>query len=103
MDTKIRHSQATEDHEEAVPQDAHNVIASEHDADGANWWSRERFVCFLTQAYHLKLLKTMFYRYFGSVIFNICTFLLPALYGTLSKLWVAKIDGSMVATTDVYT
>ena len=30
-------------------------------------------------------------------------FLLPALYGTLSKLWVANIDSSLVATTDSYT
>ncbi|KAG5291351.1 hypothetical protein I7I50_08136 [Histoplasma capsulatum G186AR] len=29
--------------------------------------------------------------------------MLPALYGTLSKLWVANIDSSMVATTDAYT
>ena len=29
--------------------------------------------------------------------------MLPALYGTLSKLWVANIDSSMVVTTDVYT
>lgn len=30
-------------------------------------------------------------------------FVLPALYSTLSKLWVADIDSSMVVTTDVYT
>lgn len=35
--------------------------------------------------------------------FNLCAFILPALYGTLSKLWVANIDSSMVVTTDVYT
>lgn len=29
--------------------------------------------------------------------------MLPALYGTLSKLWVANIDSSQVVTTDVYT
>jgi Na+-driven multidrug efflux pump len=29
--------------------------------------------------------------------------LLPALYGTLSKLWVANIDSGRVVTTDVYT
>ena len=29
--------------------------------------------------------------------------MLPALYGTLSKLWVAEIDPSQVVTTDVYT
>lgn len=42
-------------------------------------------------------------RYFGSLAFNVATFILPALYGTLSKLWVANIDSSMVVTTDVYT
>ncbi|KAI8948054.1 hypothetical protein F4801DRAFT_475093 [Xylaria longipes] len=42
-------------------------------------------------------------RYFGSLAFNIATFILPALYSTLSKLWVANIDSSMVVTTDVYT
>ena len=30
-------------------------------------------------------------------------FILPALYGTLSKLWVAEIDPSMVVLTDTYT
>ncbi|KAK6359940.1 hypothetical protein TWF696_001065 [Orbilia brochopaga] len=49
----------------------------------APWWNRKR--------------------YFGSVLFNVVTFLLPALYGTLSKLWVAQIDGSKVSTTDSYT
>lgn len=29
--------------------------------------------------------------------------MLPALYGTLAKLWVANIDSSQVVTTDVYT
>jgi len=42
-------------------------------------------------------------RYFGSLAFNIAAFILPALYGTLSKLWVANIDASMVVTTDAYT
>ncbi|KAF1937362.1 hypothetical protein EJ02DRAFT_357031 [Clathrospora elynae] len=41
--------------------------------------------------------------YFGALLFNICAFILPALYGTLSKLWVANIDSSMVVTTDTYT
>lgn len=41
--------------------------------------------------------------YSGSLIFNLGAFLLPALYSTLSKLWVAKIDSSQVVTTDVYT
>lgn len=37
------------------------------------------------------------------MIFNLGAFFLPALYGTLSKLWVANIDSSQVVTTDVYT
>jgi Na+-driven multidrug efflux pump len=37
------------------------------------------------------------------LLFNICAFILPALYGTLSKLWVANIDPKQVVTTDVYT
>ena len=41
--------------------------------------------------------------YAGTLLFNLATFILPALYGTLSKLWVANIDSSMVATTDSYT
>jgi Na+-driven multidrug efflux pump len=42
-------------------------------------------------------------RYTGTLLFNIGAFILPALYSTLSKLWVANIDSSMVATTDAYT
>ncbi|PVH75286.1 hypothetical protein DL98DRAFT_644426 [Cadophora sp. DSE1049] len=41
--------------------------------------------------------------YYGSLLFNFGAFMLPALYGTLSKLWVANIDSSKVVTTDVYT
>ncbi|KAF2742101.1 hypothetical protein M011DRAFT_472503 [Sporormia fimetaria CBS 119925] len=41
--------------------------------------------------------------YTGALLFNICSFILPALYGTLSKLWVANIDSSMIVTTDAYT
>lgn len=47
------------------------------------WWSRERFP--------------------GAALFNGAAFILPALYGTLAKLWIANIDRSMVVTTDVYT
>ncbi|KAF4980434.1 hypothetical protein FZEAL_3550 [Fusarium zealandicum] len=42
-------------------------------------------------------------QYNGSLLFNLGSFILPALYGTLSKLWVASIDASMVVTTDAYT
>lgn len=41
--------------------------------------------------------------YFGALLFNVFAFLLPALYGTLAKLWVANIDTKLVATTDSYT
>ncbi|KAK5712883.1 hypothetical protein LTR17_017852 [Elasticomyces elasticus] len=42
-------------------------------------------------------------RYSASLLFNIAAFILPALYGTLSKLWIANIDSSLVVTTDAYT
>ncbi|KAI2604811.1 uncharacterized protein GGS25DRAFT_398948 [Hypoxylon fragiforme] len=41
--------------------------------------------------------------YPGALLFNTSAFLLPALYSTLSKLWVAAIDPSLVVTTDSYT
>lgn len=37
--------------------------------------------------------------YLGSLLFNIGAFALPAIYGTLSKLWIADIDSSRVVTT----
>ncbi|KAL8388403.1 hypothetical protein RB595_009267 [Gaeumannomyces hyphopodioides] len=42
-------------------------------------------------------------RYPGALLFNIASFILPALYGLLSKYWVANIDASLVVTTDIYT
>lgn len=41
--------------------------------------------------------------YAGALLFNLAAFRLPALYGTLTKLWVANIDSSLVVTTDIYT
>ncbi|KAG8893883.1 hypothetical protein FRB99_001656 [Tulasnella sp. 403] len=41
--------------------------------------------------------------YSGALLFNLLTFSLPAIYSTLSKLWVAQLDSSAVATTDAYT
>lgn len=41
--------------------------------------------------------------YLGALSFNIVAFALPALYGTLSKLWIVNIDSSQVVMTDVYT
>ncbi|KAI9720952.1 MAG: hypothetical protein M1828_005424 [Chrysothrix sp. TS-e1954] len=42
-------------------------------------------------------------RYDGALLLNLLAFLLPALYSTLSKLWVANINTKLVATTDSYT
>ena len=39
----------------------------------------------------------------GALIFYTGAFILPALYNTLVKIWIANIDSSHVATTDVYT
>lgn len=50
-----------------------------------------------------RLLTKHSFRYQGSLVFNILAFLLPALYGTLDKLWIANIDPSQVVTTDIYT
>lgn len=41
--------------------------------------------------------------YAGAILFNAGAFILPALYSTLVKLWVANMDSSLVVTTDVYT
>ncbi|PHH77306.1 hypothetical protein CDD82_3572 [Ophiocordyceps australis] len=42
-------------------------------------------------------------RFLGALSINAAAFILPALYTTLSKLWVANIDSTMVVTTDVFT
>ncbi|KAL4879928.1 hypothetical protein BJY04DRAFT_192679 [Aspergillus karnatakaensis] len=41
--------------------------------------------------------------YLGALLFNAGAFTLPALYGTLVKIWIANINSSLVVTTDVYT
>ncbi|KAE8352396.1 hypothetical protein BDV28DRAFT_157915 [Aspergillus coremiiformis] len=41
--------------------------------------------------------------YLGALIFNAGAFILPALYSTLVKIWIARIDSSLVVTTDSYT
>src|SRR4051812_44016697 len=42
-------------------------------------------------------------RYSGALLFNLAAYILPALYSTLSKLWVANIDSSLVVLTDANT
>ncbi|KAL4779445.1 hypothetical protein BJX76DRAFT_365246 [Aspergillus varians] len=52
-------------------------------AVGGRWWHRSNYT--------------------GALVFNSAAFILPALYSTLVKIWIANIDSSLVATTDVYT
>ncbi|KAF5859800.1 hypothetical protein ETB97_002409 [Aspergillus alliaceus] len=52
-------------------------------AAGDRWWHRSNYT--------------------GAFLFNTAAFILPALYRTLVKIWIAKIDSSLVVTTDVYT
>ncbi|KAF7594741.1 hypothetical protein BBP40_008448 [Aspergillus hancockii] len=52
-------------------------------AVGKRWWYRSHYV--------------------GALLFNAGAFILPALYSTLVKIWIANIDPFLVATTDVYT
>ncbi|KAJ8112778.1 hypothetical protein OPT61_g4930 [Boeremia exigua] len=75
--------------------DSHEVLRSQADQD-------EHLPI---KAQTIKDLKPSIHRntYSGALIFNLCAFVLPALYATLSKLWVANIDSSMVVTTDTYT
>ncbi|RDW58682.1 hypothetical protein BP6252_13158 [Coleophoma cylindrospora] len=51
----------------------------------------------------LKLTHLHRARYSGALLFNVAAFILPALYSTLSKLWVANIDASLVVLTDANT
>ncbi|KAF1818673.1 uncharacterized protein K489DRAFT_434885 [Dissoconium aciculare CBS 342.82] len=41
--------------------------------------------------------------YATALLINLTTFLLPALYSTLSKFWVSQLHARMLATTDVYS
>jgi hypothetical protein len=61
-------------------------------------WSRNRYA---SPEYLTRYLKS--FSYYGALVFNLAAFFLPALYSTLSKLWLADIDPSRVVTTDVYT
>ena len=52
---------------------------------------------------HIWRLSSRRTTYTGALLFNTAAFILPAIYGTLSKLWVASIDPSLVVTADLYT
>lgn len=80
------------------------VLETRGTRDAADSESRTRS-SFLHQAGHALSAKAWWYRhrYTGALLFNLAAFVLPALYSTLSKLWIANIDAAMVVTTDVYT
>ncbi|CEL07707.1 Putative Podospora anserina S mat genomic DNA chromosome 4, supercontig 1 [Aspergillus calidoustus] len=52
-------------------------------AMGEKWWHRSNYT--------------------GALLCNTAAFILPALYRTLVKIWIANIDSSFVVTTDVHT
>lgn len=78
------------------PKPSHTVSESQVPSDGPQ--NNARLLGNIRSKFRLS--KTS---YTGTLLFNIGAFILPALYGTLSKLWVANIDPSLVATTDAYT
>jgi hypothetical protein len=41
-------------------------------------------------------------RYHGALLFNAGSFLLPAIYGTLAKLWIAHINDQLISTAETY-
>ena len=40
--------------------------------------------------------------YHGALLFNFGAFILPAVYSTLNKLWISKIDDSKLSVIEVY-
>ncbi|KAL4793927.1 hypothetical protein BDV19DRAFT_399776 [Aspergillus venezuelensis] len=68
---------------EEVDGERHPKIFSLRWTVGDPWWSRSSYT--------------------GALLFNTASFILPALYSTLVKIWIANIDSSLVVTTDVYT
>ncbi|CAG8277962.1 unnamed protein product [Penicillium salamii] len=67
----------------------------------SRFWSRQTWVN--RSKGQTKQSIDVFHRYWGSLIFNLGAFILPALYSTLSKLWFAQIDFKQVVTADIYT
>ncbi|KAL3440383.1 hypothetical protein BJX65DRAFT_316687 [Aspergillus insuetus] len=64
------------------PREHHNLFSLKWTV-GDKWWHRSNYT--------------------GALLFNTAAFILPALYGTLVKIWVANINSSLVVTTDIYT
>lgn len=98
-------------HDQPMTGPGDNSLPSEADGGtSSNWknwknwslsfaWSRDKYTSCPKVS---KSLLTRSVSYYGALIFNLAAFILPALYSTLSKLWVADIDPSRVVTTDVY-
>ena len=84
----------------AASENLENLVERE-EMEFVPWWSREGSVAVCNYDRNNRMLN--YISFTGAFLFNLAAFILPALYATLSKLWVADIDSSMVATTDVYT
>ncbi|KAJ3181954.1 hypothetical protein HDU85_003472 [Gaertneriomyces sp. JEL0708] len=76
-------------------------VLTENTSTQAHSISPDRY--FIRSAFIIEKVQIWRATYYGAVIFNFCAFLLPALYGTLSKLWIAKLDATAVVTSDIYT
>ncbi|OJJ67971.1 hypothetical protein ASPBRDRAFT_58548 [Aspergillus brasiliensis CBS 101740] len=64
-------------------EDTHDSLLSLRWTVESGWWRRSSYA--------------------GCLLYNVSSFMLPALYNTLVKIWIANIDSSLVVTTDVYT
>ncbi|KKK20835.1 hypothetical protein ARAM_007428 [Aspergillus rambellii] len=64
-------------------EDTHDSLLSLRWTVESSWWRRSSYA--------------------GCLLYNVGSFLLPALYNTLVKIWIANIDSTLVVTTDVYT
>jgi hypothetical protein len=90
----IPDSDSTSTFDEMAPKPLHDVAEPPVPADGEN------------DVAQAPTSPTSFWRrkgYGGTLLFNVAAFILPALYATSSKYWVASFDSSMVVTTDAYT
>ncbi|KAL8651495.1 MAG: hypothetical protein Q9210_003214 [Variospora velana] len=99
---RFRYTMLKSDNDVTVTVDTSDAVAREH---GMGW--KQRLLRVKESFFGLGSSKVVGWRkrdrYTGALLFNILAFILPALYATLSKLWVANIDAALVATTDSYT
>lgn len=83
------------------PVSDHALVGEEQDSSGGQGSSKLSRKRWVLQTW-LFAASLQLPRFFGAVTINFVSFLLPALYGTLSKYWVSTIDSSVVATVDAY-